>query len=98
MSNEILKVYLLRHGQTAWNADNNRYCGRTDIPLTSLGVQQAEAVKAQLDGISIDAAYASPLIRARTTAEIACGKKVITDERLIEADFGLWEKRRVKNL
>jgi alpha-ribazole phosphatase/probable phosphoglycerate mutase len=89
----MLTVYLLRHGQTTWNADNNRYCGRTDISLTEIGVQQALSVKQQLEGISFAAVYASPLQRASTTAELASGKKVITDQRLIEVDFGQWEKK-----
>ena len=41
----MLKIFLLRHGETAWNADNNRYCGRSDIPLTEKGIRQAEEVK-----------------------------------------------------
>lgn len=88
----MLNVYLLRHGETAWNADGNRYCGRTDLPLTERGVEQARSVSRQLEGTSFDAVYASPLQRACRTAQIASGgRDVITDERLIEADFGLWE-------
>ncbi|MDF2191153.1 histidine phosphatase family protein [Paraflavitalea sp. CAU 1676] len=87
----MLTVYLLRHGQTPWNADNNRYCGRTDIPLTEKGVQQAHEVRRQLEGVQIDAVYSSPLQRALKTAEIASGQKVIADQRLIEVDFGEWE-------
>lgn len=88
----MLKVILLRHGETAYNADGNRYCGRTDIGLTEKGLAQAEKVYKTLKNVSIDAVYASPLERARKTAEIASGNHpVITDERIIEADFGLWE-------
>lgn len=87
----LLKVYLLRHGQTAWNADNNRYCGRTDIPLTENGLAQADAVRHQLEGVHLDGVYTSPLQRARITAQIASGLEPIADERLIEADFGQWE-------
>lgn len=88
----MLNVYLLRHGETEWNADGNRYCGRTDIPLTEKGMMQAGLAHAQLKNISIDAVYASPLRRAVHTAQIASGKnEVVTDERLIEVDFGNWE-------
>lgn len=90
----MLNVYLLRHGQTAWNADNNRYCGRTDISLTATGIRQAEAVKEQLKGITFDGVYSSPLERAFMTANIAAGgTHVKKDARLIEADFGTWEKK-----
>jgi alpha-ribazole phosphatase/probable phosphoglycerate mutase len=87
-----LNVYLLRHGQTAWNADGNRYCGRTDLPLTDTGIEQARLVYAQLKNVALDAVYSSPLQRAWQTAKIACGQKnVIADDRLIEFDFGNWE-------
>lgn len=87
----MLNIYLLRHGETSWNADNNRYCGRTDIPLTEKGIRQAEQVKMQLTGIDFSVVYSSPLQRAYTTAVIASGMDVIKDRRLIEADFGSWE-------
>ena len=88
----MLNVYLLRHGETAWNADGNRYCGRTDLPLTEKGIKQAQLVQQQLKDISFDAVYSSPLERAYRTAKIASGEKeVIKDDRLIEADFGKWE-------
>lgn len=91
----MLSVYLLRHGETAYNADGNRYCGRTDIPLTDKGVEQAQAVYQRLKGIALDAVYSSPLIRARRTAELTSGwEKVQTDQRLIEVDFGAWENKR----
>ena len=89
----MLTIYLLRHGETAWNADNNRYCGRTDIPLTSKGIGQAEEVRRQLEGVEFANVYSSPLQRAFDTACIASGKKAIKDDRLIEADFGLWEAK-----
>lgn len=89
----MLNIYLLRHGQTAWNADNNRYCGRTDIPLTEKGISQAEEVKRQMEGIELTAVYSSPLQRAYTTACVASGRDAIKDDRLIEADFGNWETK-----
>ncbi|MBO9657190.1 MAG: histidine phosphatase family protein [Chitinophagaceae bacterium] len=89
----MLNIYLLRHGQTAWNADNNRYCGRTDIPLTEKGISQAEEVKRQMEGIELTAVYSSPLQRAYTTACIASGRDALKDDRLIEADFGNWETK-----
>lgn len=87
----MLNVYLLRHGETAWNAAGNIYCGRTDIPLTDTGIKQARLVYEQLKSVSMDAVYSSPLQRAYYTAQIAGGREVVADERLIEADFGEWE-------
>ncbi|HTN37396.1 MAG TPA: histidine phosphatase family protein, partial [Arachidicoccus sp.] len=91
----MLEVFFLRHGQTTWNAEGNRYCGRTDIELTQLGVKQAAAVGKQLTGLSFDQVFSSPLKRAYDTATIACNGIAVTKEpRLIEVDFGLWEGKR----
>ncbi|RYG03527.1 MAG: histidine phosphatase family protein [Chitinophagaceae bacterium] len=93
----MLTIYLLRHGQTFWNADNNRYCGRSDIGLTELGYSQAEEARNQLEGLKFDAIYSSPLQRAYITATIASGAdkdstiRIVKDVRLIESDFGTWE-------
>jgi len=88
----MLKVYLLRHGETTYNADGNRYCGRTDAPLTEKGMRQAEEVGRLLKHIPLDGIYCSPLNRAYETARIASGGgNVEKVNRLIEADFGNWE-------
>lgn len=88
----MLSVYLLRHGETQYNADGNRYCGRTDIGLTAKGMAQAKRVNELLKGVNIDAVYSSPLQRAFITAQVATGRQDIKpDERIIEIDFGLWE-------
>lgn len=88
----MLRVILLRHGETSYNADGNRYCGRTDIGLTEKGIYQAGKMFQVLKSSGINNVYSSPLLRARQTAEIVSGRnEVITDKRLIEVDFGLWE-------
>jgi len=88
----MLNIYLLRHGETQWNADGNKYCGRTDIPLTNKGIDQANQVYGQFHGMGFDKVYSSPLRRASETAKIASGTNdVILDDRLIEVDFGHWE-------
>lgn len=88
----MLNIYLLRHGETQWNADGNKYCGRTDIPLTEKGISQANQVYEQFQGMEFRQVYSSPLQRAAKTAQIASGThNVISDDRLIEVDFGNWE-------
>lgn len=88
----MLHIFLLRHGETSWNADGNRYCGRTDLPLTDKGIAQAKSIRKKLKTVSFDSIYASPLQRAFRTAQIASGTvNVVTDERLVEVDFGEWE-------
>ena len=48
-----MKIYVARHGQTQWNAEN-KVCGRTDIPLTETGLQQAEKLADNAEGKNID--------------------------------------------
>lgn len=92
----MLTIYLLRHGQTAYNADGNKYCGRTDVNLTDEGLQQAERMRELLQKQEFDAIYSSPLARALNTAQIASGRPddVQVEQRLIEIDFGEWEGKR----
>jgi len=89
----MITICLLRHGETAYNAEGNKYSGRTDIPLTERGILQAERMNDLLKEYTFDYIFSSPLKRARLTAEIASGapEKVKIDERLIEIDFGQWE-------
>ncbi|GAB3662566.1 histidine phosphatase family protein [Echinicola shivajiensis] len=93
----MLKVYLLRHGETAYNAAGNKYCGRTDVGLTEKGIEQAKKVHQMLDGVEFLAAYSSPLERAFMTAKIIVPKMdVIRVNELIEVDFGNWEGKTRK--
>ena len=84
---------LLRHGQTPMSVQK-RYAGRSDVPLTVLGVQQAAAAAKRLASTGLDAIVTSPLLRAVQTAEevaAATGAPVVTDEGFRETDFGAWE-------
>ena len=62
-----LTVYLIRHGETAWNKEG-RCQGVTDIPLTETGRRQARAVANTLERIPLCRILTSPLQRARETA------------------------------
>ncbi len=62
-----MDLVLARHGQAEWNVE---HAGGPDTPLTELGFQQAERLGAWLAGhYTFTAFYASPLLRARQTAE-----------------------------
>ncbi|MEV6833035.1 histidine phosphatase family protein [Streptomyces sp. NPDC051133] len=81
---------LVRHGETVWHAEN-RYAGRTDVPLTELGLRQAAELGGWAAGQRLDAVLCSPLSRARRTAgpaAVALGLTPRVDERLYEVDFG----------
>src|SRR5215212_4026480 len=82
--------WFLRHGETDWNAQGLSQ-GHTDIPLNSVGLAQAERAARTLAGQPIATIVASPLSRARVTAEIAgqaLGLPVATDDDLRETNFG----------
>ena len=84
---------LLRHGQTPMSVQK-RYAGRSDAPLTDVGVQQAAAAAKRLASASLGVIVSSPLLRAVQTAqEVAAvnGAAVVTDDGFREADFGAWE-------
>ncbi|WP_024866891.1 histidine phosphatase family protein [Butyrivibrio sp. FCS014] len=88
-----MKIYVTRHGQTDYNKSRMMQ-GRSDIPLNDTGIAQAKARRESLGDLKFDAVYASPLIRAVQTAEIIGNvdrADIITDERIIEANFGKYE-------
>ncbi|HEV7214572.1 MAG TPA: histidine phosphatase family protein [Chloroflexota bacterium] len=86
----MLRLLLLRHGQTLWNKEL-RYNGDTDIELTALGQRQAAALAARLQPRHVDIVIASNLRRAISTAEpiaSACRCSVRLDARWREVRFG----------
>ncbi len=89
-----MKILLARHGETPWNAEG-RYQGQVDIPLSEVGIAQANALGARLKNLHIDRAVASPLSRATRTAQLALGEaraaQLGFDEGLLEIGHGEWE-------
>jgi broad specificity phosphatase PhoE len=87
------RLVLWRHGQTTWNLEN-RFQGKTDIPLDEVGVAQAVRAARLLSGLKPTAIVSSPLRRAAATAgslaEIT-GLPVSYDADLMERDGGEWE-------
>ena len=64
----MTSIYLVRHGQTAWNKEEI-FRGRTDIPIDETGLKQAELVGQYFKGMEIHAIYSSSLSRALQTAQ-----------------------------
>lgn len=84
---------MLRHGQTAWNAEQ-RIQGQLDVPLDDTGRWQAARLAQALAEEGIAAIYSSDLVRAHATAEAiaaVCGAPVTRDARLRERGFGVFE-------
>lgn len=100
-------IYLLRHGQTRFNAEQ-RLQGHCNSDLTAIGLQQAEAMANTLAGLLATpqdwALYSSPLGRARQTAHIIGERLQLSpehirlDERLMELGLGEWEQQRAPDL
>lgn len=86
-------IYLVRHGQTAWNLEKKTQ-GHTDIPLNEKGRNQAKILAQVISNLKIDKIISSDLLRARETAEIInekIGKNITYDERIREINYGILE-------
>ena len=89
----MTSIYLVRHGQTAWNKEEI-FRGRTDVPLDETGLKQAELAAEYFKGIEIHGIYSSPLVRAWQTAEKIAQShsvKVQPLDGIIDLSFGNWE-------
>lgn len=96
----MLQVYLVRHGETQWNAER-RIQGQSDSPLTAKGEQQAMQVATRAKALGITHVISSDLGRTRRTAEIiaqACGCDILLDPRLRELNMGVLETRNIDSL
>ena len=94
-SKRMLRLYLVRHGETADNI-RMRYLGVSDVPLTANGKREARRAAAALSKLPIRAIISSPMRRAVDTAAIihaASGAELRLDARLAEGSFGNWEGR-----
>jgi broad specificity phosphatase PhoE len=96
----MTSVYLIRHGETAWNKEEI-FRGRTDISLNEIGFREAELVGEYLKGKDIHVIYSSPLSRARETARRIAqvfNLKVQPLEGITDMSFGKWEGRPLKEV
>jgi probable phosphoglycerate mutase len=91
MPSDLPKLYLARHGDTAWT-DSRRHTGRTDIPLNEAGEQRARQIGERLRRYSFARVFTSPLQRASKTCELAgFGTVAQVDPDLVEWDYGRFE-------
>ncbi|GAA2425253.1 histidine phosphatase family protein [Actinomadura vinacea] len=84
------EVVILRHGETEWSRAG-RHTGRTDIPLTERGTEQARALEPVAGTRTFARVLSSPAARARRTAELAGLAVDETDPDLWEWDYGGYE-------
>ena len=93
-------IYLVRHGETDWNAEK-KIQGHTDIALNQNGRKQAKELANTIAHLKIDKIISSDLLRARETAEIVneeINKRVSFDTRIKEVGFGLLEGIKIENI
>ncbi|HVS36275.1 MAG TPA: histidine phosphatase family protein [Gemmataceae bacterium] len=91
MPANLPKLYLARHGDTAWT-DAHRHTGRTDLPLNARGEEHAAHLRERLKRFSFAHVFTSPLRRASKTCELAgFGAVAEVDSDLIEWDYGRYE-------
>jgi alpha-ribazole phosphatase len=89
----MLKLFLVRHGESAWN-QQHLYTGQQDVPLSELGHAQAARLVQALAQVTFVGIYASPLQRAYATAAPVAESKqqaIRADARLAEIHHGAWE-------
>ncbi len=94
------EILVIRHGETDWNAQG-RLQGILDTPLNSNGLRQAQEAGHSLKSQGIQCIYASPMLRARKTAEIiseTIGVPLVFREDLREKDFGEMQGLRVDEI
>ncbi|MCX2829736.1 histidine phosphatase family protein [Bacillus pseudomycoides] len=92
----MVRIFLVRHGETE-GIRAGRMEARLDSPLTTLGIQQAQAVALKLNEEQLHSIYTSPSLRAVKTAEIIMGDKelsLIKDKALYEMDIGFWDGKK----
>ncbi len=95
MANTPQRLWLVRHGETEWNS-THRFCGHSDIPLSSTGRAQARWLAYQLRKKTISAIYSSDLSRTYETAQIIAAQQgrsiaVQRSPAWREIAFGAWE-------
>ena len=89
----MLEILIVRHGETAWNTANI-FRGRVPVPLSEVGIKQADQVGEYLSKRKINSVYCSPLDRAVQTALAIAKPQSLTPqpvEELNDQDFGEWE-------
>jgi broad specificity phosphatase PhoE len=85
------RVFLIRHGETAWSR-TGQHTGRTDIELTEQGERDATSLSSRLQDLKFDHVFTSPLKRARRTCELAgFGATAAVMDDLLEWNYGDYE-------
>jgi probable phosphoglycerate mutase len=98
MPSDLPKLYLARHGDTAWT-DSHQHTGRTDLPLNERGEEHARQLGERLRGFTFTRVFTSPLQRAAKTCALAgFGAGAVVDPDLVEWDYGRFEGKLTSDI
>jgi broad specificity phosphatase PhoE len=98
MAGDLPKLYLVRHGDTAWT-ESRQHTGRTDIELNERGIEHARQLGELLRSVSFARVFTSPLQRAAKTCELAgFGSRAVVDIDLLEWDYGRFEGKHTPEI
>ena len=97
MDNSLPKLFLVRHGETAWSL-SGKHTGLSDIALTERGESDARALQSTLAKLRPSLVLTSPLQRASRTAELAGFGHAQVDADLVEWDYGAYEGRTTRDI
>ena len=93
-----LRLYIVRHGETEWSL-SGQHTGRTDLPLTARGEDEARALGPWLRHIQFARVLTSPLQRARRTCELAgLGPAAEIEPDLAEWAYGDYEGQQSRDI
>ena len=91
-------LYLIRHGETAWSL-SGRHTGRTDVPLTRQGEQEARTLGDGLRAVRFSRVFTSPRLRARRTCElVGLAPAAEIESDLVEWNYGDYEGLRSEEI
>src|ERR1700752_925617 len=98
MPTEVPRLFLARHGDTAWT-DSRQRTGRTDLPLNERGEERARQLGERLQRFAFARGFTSPLQRASKTCALAgFGEVAEVDPDLVEWDYGSFEGRLTSHI
>lgn len=98
MSSHMPRLFLARHGDTAWT-DSRQRTGRTDLPLNERGEERARQLGERLHRFSFSHVFTSPLQRASKTCALAgFGEVAEVDPDLVEWDYGRFEAKLTRHI
>src|ERR1700751_519331 len=98
MPSDLPRLFLARHGDTAWT-DSRQRTGRTDLPLNERGEERARQIGGGVEGFFFVRVFTIPLQRASKTCALAGFEEVAEDDAdLVEWDYGRFEGKLTRQI